>query len=128
MSNTSESVPPSLGATSFLYSSVLESKTATLATLPKRSVPLRCSTLLKRPPTQMLVPTCSIALTRPSIMGVSSGFSEGNARTLPPAKRRATAAESTNKSVLLIPKTPSLAGGGRQDEDPHPATQLTGNN
>src|SRR5215208_5647144 len=69
MSNTSESVPPSLGAM-FLYLFVLESKTAMLATLPK-TVPLRCSTREKRPPTQMLVPTCSIALTRPSTIGVS---------------------------------------------------------
>src|SRR5215210_4323831 len=101
MSNTSEPEPPKVGATPFLYSSVLESKTATLATLPK-SVPLRCSTREKRPPTQMLLPTCSIALTRPSIMGVSSGFSDGNASTAPLASRRATAAESNNKRVLLI--------------------------
>src|SRR3712207_3580825 len=101
MSNTSESVPPSLGAM-FLYLFVLESKTATLATRPK-SVPLRCSTREKRPPTQMLVPTCSMALTRPSTIGVLSGFSDGNANTAPLARRRATAAESNNKRVLLTP-------------------------
>jgi hypothetical protein len=36
-------------------------------------------------------------------MGVLSGFSEGNARTALLARRRATAAESNNKRVLLIP-------------------------
>src|SRR5687768_8300596 len=126
MSNTSASVPPRLGATPFLYSSVLESRTATLATLPK-SVPLRRSTLEKRPPIQMLVPTCSIALTRPSIMGVSSGFSEGNATTAPLAKRRATAIESNNKRVLLIPNS-FFKKERTNDQDSHPVTQLTGNN
>src|ERR687897_377002 len=87
MSNTSAPAPPRVGATPFLYSSVLESKTATLATRPK-TVPLRRSTREKRPPTQMLVPTCSIALTRPSTMGVSSGFSDGNASTAPLAKKK----------------------------------------
>jgi hypothetical protein len=119
MSNTSASVPPRLGATPFLYFSVLESKTATLATLPK-SVPLRCSTLEKRPPTQMLVPTCSIALTRPSIMGVSSGLSEGNATTAPLAKRKATAIESNNKRVLLIPSILPCVGWRREVRTPAP--------
>src|SRR5215207_11737283 len=100
MSHTSESVPPSLGAM-FLNLFVFESKTATLDTLPK-SVPLRCSTREKRPPSQMLVPTCSIALTRPSTVGVSSGFSDGNASTAPLARKRATATENNNKKVLLI--------------------------
>src|SRR5215213_3959708 len=120
MSNTSAPVPPRLGATPFLYSSVLESKTATLATLP-RTAPLRCSTREKRPPSQMLVPTCSIALTRPSIMRVSSGFSDGNARTVPPAKRRATAAESNNKSVLLIPIS-FFSGAEERMKTPTPYT------
>jgi hypothetical protein len=44
----------------------------------------------------------SIALTRPSIMGVSSGFWEGKATTVPLAKRRVATAESNNK-VHLIP-------------------------
>src|SRR5918995_4002017 len=124
MSNTSASVPPRLGATPFLYCSVLESKTATLATLPK-SVPLRCSTREKRPPTQMLVPTCSIALTRPSTIGVSSGLSDGNASTAPLAKRRATAIENNNKTVLLIPIS-FISGAEEKHEDPHPVTQLMG--
>src|SRR5215208_919511 len=104
MSNTSAPVPPRLGATPFLYSSVLESKTATLATLP-RTAPLRCSTREKRPPSQMLVPTCSIALTRPSIMGVSSGFSDGNARTVPPAKEELPPPKATTKgdNILSLP-------------------------
>src|SRR5215208_3402742 len=102
MSNTSAPVPPSRGATPFLYSSVLESKTATLATLTK-TVPLRCSTREMRPPSQMLVPTCSIALTRPSTIRVSPGFSDGNASTAPLPKRRATVTENNNKKVLLIP-------------------------
>src|SRR5829696_4665463 len=101
MSHTSAPVPPSLGAMG-LYLLVCESRTARLPTLA-RTVPSRLLTWEMRPPTQTLVPTCSIALTRPSIMGVLSGFSDGNARTVPPAKRRATAAESNNKSVLLIP-------------------------
>ena len=61
----------------------------------------------------MLVPTCSIALTRPSIMGVSSGFSEGNASTASLARRRATA-ESNNKRVLLIPN--SFFSGAKEEE------------
>jgi hypothetical protein len=36
-------------------------------------------------------------------MGVLSGLCDGNARTAPLVKRRATAAESNNKRVLLIP-------------------------
>ena len=51
----------------------------------------------------MLVPTCSIALTRSSIMGVSSGFSDGSAITALLARRRAATAGSNNKRVLLIP-------------------------
>ncbi len=64
-----------------LYCSVCESKTARLATLA-RTVPSRFLTLVKRPPSQMLVPTCSMALTRPSTIGVLSGTSDGNARAL----------------------------------------------
>jgi hypothetical protein len=51
----------------------------------------------------MLVPTCSIALTRPSTIGVLSGFSEGNARTAPLARRRATAENNNIRKVFLIP-------------------------
>jgi hypothetical protein len=42
-----------------------------------------------------------MALTRPSIMGVASGLSDGNASTAPLARRSATAVESNNKKVLL---------------------------
>ena len=80
MSHTSAPVPPRSGARG-LYCSVCESKTARLVTL-SRTVPSRSLTLVKRPPTQMLVPTCSIALTRPSTIGVLSGTSDGNARAL----------------------------------------------
>jgi hypothetical protein len=44
-----------------------------------------------------------IALTCPSTIGVSSGFSDGNVSTAPQTRRRATAAENNNKKVLLIP-------------------------
>src|SRR5918999_705126 len=125
MSNTSAPVPPRLGATPFLYSSVLESKTATLATLP-RTVPLRCSTREKRPPSQMLVPTCSIALTRPSTIGVSSGLSDGNASTAPLAKRRATVIENNNKMVLLIPIS-FFSRAEEKHEDPPPRYAPNGN-
>jgi len=36
-------------------------------------------------------------------MGVLSGLCDGNARTAPLAKRRATAVDNSNKRVLLIP-------------------------
>jgi hypothetical protein len=85
MSHTSESVPPSLGAMS-RDSFVFESKTATFETLAS-CWPLRCSTLEKRPPSQMLVPTCSMARTRPSTMGVSSAASQRVALGLPRSLR-----------------------------------------
>jgi hypothetical protein len=44
-----------------------------------------------------------MALTRPSTMGVLSGFWEGKASTAPLARRRAAAVENSNKRVLLIP-------------------------
>src|SRR5215203_5751178 len=44
-----------------------------------------------------------MALTRPSTIGVLSGFWEGNASTAPLARRRAAAVENSNKRVLLIP-------------------------
>src|ERR671916_2390277 len=100
MSETSESVPQSLGAMG-RYSLVFESKTATFETLAK-TVPLRCSTSENWPPSQMLDPTCSMARTRPSIMGVSSGISEGNARAAPVPRRVARAIEANSRMVLLI--------------------------
>src|ERR671921_1462294 len=101
MSHTSAPVPPSLGAMG-LYLLVCESRTARLTTLP-RTVPSRLLTWEMRPPSQTLVPTCSMALTRPSTIGVLSGFSCGNASTAPLARRRAAAVENSNKRVLLIP-------------------------
>src|SRR5919112_5811190 len=101
MSHTSASVPPSLGAMG-LYLLVCESRTARLPTFP-RTVPARLVTWEKRPPSQTLVPTCLMALTRPSTIGVLSGFSCGNASTAPLARRRAAAVENSNKRVLLIP-------------------------
>src|SRR5215212_3546762 len=103
MSHTSESVPPSLGAM-FLYCFVFESKTARLETLAT-AVPLRCLTWVNLPPTQMLVPTCSIVRTVPLTIGVSSGVSDGNASTAPPARRRATTVDNSDKTVLLIPNS-----------------------
>src|SRR4028119_955282 len=112
MSHTSAPVPLSLGAMS-LYFSVVESKTAKLATLPK-TVPLRCSTLEKLPPTQMLLPTCSIALTRPSTAGAGSGVSAGTARAAPLPRSRATAVEAAKRKtrLILLPlfRRSSLAG------------------
>src|SRR5215218_8202037 len=103
MSHTSESVSPSLGAKS-LNLFVFESKTARFETFATM-VPLRCLTWVNVPPTQMLVPTCSIALTRPLTIGVLSGLSDGNASTAPLARRRTTAVHNTNKTVLLIPNS-----------------------
>src|ERR687894_1799583 len=108
MSHTSESVAPSLGAMS-RYSLVFESKTATFETLAT-TVPLRCLTWVNWPPSQMLEPTCSIARTRPSIIGVSSGISEGNARATPLATSIARAIEASSRPVLRIPLHPSLVG------------------
>src|SRR5215211_778249 len=109
MSHTSESLSPSLGAMS-LNLFVFESKTARFETLAT-TVPLRCLTWVNVPPTQMLVPTCSIALTRPLTIGVWSGFSDGNASTAPLAKRTATAVDN-NKTVLLIPISFYVTNGG----------------
>src|SRR5919107_3471949 len=120
MSHTSESVPPSLDPM-FLNLFVSELKTATLDTLPK-SVPSRFLTWVNLPPSQMLVPTCSIALTRPSTIGVLSGFSEGKARTAPLARRRATAAQSNNKRVLLIPISFFSEAEEERIKTPHPVT------
>src|SRR5215208_3318402 len=103
MSHTSESVPPSLGAMS-LYLFVFESKTARFETLAT-TVPSRCLTWVNVPPTQMLVPTCSIALTRPLTIGVLLGLSDGNASTAPLAKRGATDVENNTNMVLLIPNS-----------------------
>src|SRR5215208_4551581 len=141
MSHTSEAVPPSLGAMS-LNLFVCESKTARFETLAT-TVPLRSLTLVNLPPNQMLVPTCSIALTRPLTIGVLLGFSDGNARAAVLARRRATAIDNSIKTVLLLPisffsgeeetmKTPTplrnqrgiktISAIGTSARDPHPIT------
>ncbi len=101
MSHTSESLPPSLGEM-FLYCFVFESTTARFETLAT-TVPLCFMTRVNVPPSQVLVPTCSISLTRPSTIGVLSGLSDGNASMAPLAKSRATAVDISNKTALLIP-------------------------
>src|SRR5829696_3513816 len=103
MSHTSEPVPLSLGAI-FTYWSLCESKTARFETLAT-TVPLRCLTWVNLPPSQMLVPTCSIARTVPLTIWVLSAFSAGNASTVPAAKRRATTVDNSDKTVLLIPNS-----------------------
>src|SRR5918998_963887 len=103
MSHTSEFVPMSLGAM-FLNLFVFESKTARFETLAT-TVPSRCLTWVNLPPSQMLVPTCSIARTVPLTIGVLLGLSDGNASTAPLARRRTTAVHNSNKGVLLIPNS-----------------------
>src|SRR5829696_3015428 len=127
MSHTSASVPPSLGAMC-LYLLVCESRTARLPTLP-RTVPSRLVTWEMRPPSQTLVPTCLMALTRPSTIGVLSGFWEGNASTAPLARRRPAAVENSNKRVLLIPIS-SFSGAAEERTKPPTPLHVTegGNN
>src|SRR3712207_7459063 len=103
MSHTSEFVSPTLGAIS-TYSPLCESKTATFETLAT-TVPLRCLTWVNLPPTQMLVPTCSMARTVPLTIGVWSGVSEGKASATPQAKSMARAIEDSSTTILLIPST-----------------------
>src|SRR5215217_9471468 len=123
MSHTSAPVPPSLGAMG-LYLLVCESRTARLPTLP-RTVPSRLLTWEMRPPNQTLLPTCLMALTRPSTIGVLSGFSDGNASTAPLARRRAAAVENSNKRVLLIP-IPFYSSGRRRKGRSSPPRYVTG--
>src|ERR687898_1143002 len=118
MSHTSEFVPLSLGAT-FLNLFVFESKTARFETLAT-TVPSCCLTWVNLPPSQMLVPTCSITRTVPLTIGVWSGLSDGNASTAPLARRRPTAVDNSNKTILLIPN--SLFG--REEERKKTPTPL----
>jgi hypothetical protein len=60
-------------------------------------------------------------------MGVSSGFSEGNARTVPLARRRTTAVEN-NKSVLLIPISFFISGAEEDKMNTPTRYPTTGNN
>src|SRR5215208_3369285 len=113
MSHTSAPVLPRFGAMG-LYLLVCESRTARLPTLA-RTVPSRLLTWEMRPPSQTLVPTCSMALTSPSTIGVLSGFSDGNASTAPLARRRAAAVENSNMRVLLIP---IISGSARANINP----------
>src|SRR5215203_3222352 len=117
----------SLGAMG-LYLLVCESRTARLPTLP-RTVPSRLVTWEMRPPSQTLVPTCLMALTRPSTIGVLSGFWEGNASTAPLARRRPAAVENSNKRVLLIPIS-SFSGAAEERTKPPTPLHVTdgGNN
>src|SRR5215211_7213086 len=124
MSHTSASVPPRFGAMG-LYLLVCESRTATLP----RSVPSRLVTWEMRPPNQTLVPTCLMALTRPSTIGVLSGFCEGNASTAPLARRRPAAVENSSKRVLLIPISFfSSSGRRRKGRSPPPRYVTNGGN
>src|SRR5215212_5415511 len=128
MSHTSAPVPPSFGAMG-LNVLVCESRTARLPTLP-RSVPSRLVTWEMRPPSQTLLPTCLMALTRPSTIGVLSGFWEGNASTAPLARRRAAAVENSNRRVLLIPISFFSSSGRRRKGRSSPPRYVTdgGNN
>ena len=85
---------------------VRESITARLPTLP-RTAPACVLTWEIRPPNQMLVPTCSMALTRPSIIGVMSGLSEGNAARASFGSASMIAVNNNTPaaatSVLLVP-------------------------
>ena len=127
MSHTSASVPPSFGAIG-LYLLVCESRTARLPTLA-RSVPSRLVTWEMRPPSQTLLPTCLMALTRPSTIGVLSGFWEGNASTAPLARRTPTAVENSNMRVLLIPISFfSSSGRRRKGRSPPPRYVTDGGN
>src|SRR5215216_2969488 len=74
-----------------------------------------------RPPSQTLLPTCLMVLTRPSTIGVLSGFWEGNASTAPLARRRPAAVENSNKRVLLIPIS---FFSGAAEERTKPPTRL----
>src|SRR5215208_7101469 len=122
MSHTSAPMPPSLGARG-LYLLVCESRTARLPTLA-RTVPSRLVTWEMRPPSQTLVPTCLMALTRPSTIGVLSGFWEGNPSTAPLARRRAAAVENSNKRGLLIPISFFSSGRRRKGRSPPPRYTL----
>src|ERR671911_2606520 len=102
MSHTSEPVPPSVGRGKFLHSFVFESMTARFETLRVGLLGLlHCLTWVNLPPSQMLVPTCSIARTVPLTIGVCSGVSEGKASTTPLATNRVRATVANNTIVRL---------------------------
>src|ERR687893_1097874 len=114
MSHTSEFVPLRLGAM-FLNLFVFESKTARFETLAT-TVPSRCLTCENSPPSQMLVPTCSMARTVPLTIGVWSGVSEGKASATPQAKSIARAIEASSRTILLIPI--SFSNGAEEKDEP----------
>src|SRR5215208_3696102 len=126
MSHTSAPMPPSLGAMG-LYLLVCESRTARLPTLA-RTVPSRLVTWEMRPPSQTLVPTCLMALTRPSTIGVLSGFSDGNASTAPLARSRAAAVENSNMRGLLIPISFFSGAAEERTKPPTPLHVTDGGN
>src|SRR5918998_1558740 len=118
MYHTSEFVPLSLGAM-FLNLFVLESKTAKFETLAA-TVPLCCLTWVNLPPTQILVPTCSIARTVPLtigvLSGVPSGVPEGKASATPQAKSIPRAIEASSRTILLI--SISFSNGAEEKDEP----------
>src|SRR5918995_1013427 len=120
MSHTSAPVPPSLGRGNFLHSFVSESMTARFETLRVGSLGLlHCLTWVNLPPSQMLVPTCSIARTVPLTIGVWSGVSEGKASAIPQAKSIARAIEASIRMILLIPI--SFFSGAEEERSQTPA-------
>ena len=127
MSHTSAPVPPRFGAMRFVPVGLASRRPPGCPRCPR---PCRrvCLTWEMRPPSQMLVPTCSMALTRPSTIGVLSGFSDGNASTAPLARRRATAVENNNKTVLLIPISSFSGTEEEKMKPPTPLRNQRGNN
>src|SRR5215207_6856933 len=106
MSHTSEPGPPSIDCTAkFLQLFVSESKTARFETLSALVRLLHCLTWVNMPPTQMLVPTCSIARTVPLTIGVSSGVPEGKASAIPQAKSTPRVIDASSTTILLIPNS-----------------------
>src|ERR671921_1004017 len=119
MSHTSAPVPPSLVSRgNVLHSFVLESMTARFETLSALVLLLHCLTWVNLPPTQMLVPTCSIARTVPLTIGVLSGVSEGKASATPQAKSIPAAIEASSRMILLIP--PPFFRKRRRNMNLHP--------
>src|SRR5918998_2877655 len=119
MSHTSEPVPPSLGKSAMGMSLQLfdcESKTATFETLSALVLSLHCLTWVNLPPSQTLVPTCSMARTVPLTIGVWSGVSEGKASATPQAKSMARAIEASSRTILLIPI--SFFNGAEEKDEP----------
>src|ERR671914_2134986 len=123
MSHTSEPEPPSLGKSAMGMTLQLfdcESKTATFETLSASALSLHCLTWVNLPPTQILVPTCSIARTVPLtigvLSGVPSGVPEGKASATPQAKSIPRAIEASSRTILLI--SISFSNGAEEKDEP----------